>query len=40
MPTGSTLIPDSAVSISISLLAGQNCADSGICTADGGELVP
>ena len=34
-----TLIPDSAASISISLLAGQNCADSGICTADGGELV-
>ena len=34
-----TLIPDSAASISISLLAGQNCANSGICTADGGELV-
>ena len=34
-----TLIPDSAASISISLLAGQNCADSGICTADGATLA-
>ena len=34
-----TLIPDSAASISIGLLAGQNCAGGGICTADGGELV-
>ena len=34
-----TLIPDSAASVSISLLAGQNCGDGGICTADGAALA-
>ena len=34
-----TLIPDSAASISISLLAGQNCGRGGICTADGATLA-
>ena len=34
-----TLIPDSAASVSINLLAGQNCAGGGICTADGAALT-
>ena len=34
-----TLIPDSAASVSISLLAGQNCGGGGICTADGAALA-